>query len=98
MHRDADISVLECRRVVGAAARRADRAPALPQHVHDGELVFGQHLGEGVGVLDELAEPDQSVRGCIIALENDIRLSRALRVTTNIDFYRYKVNFELFKA
>lgn len=38
-------------------------------------------------VLDELAEPDQSVRGCIIALENGIRLSRALRVTTNIVFY-----------
>lgn len=32
-------------------------------------------------VLDELAEPGQSVRGCIIALEDDLRLRRALSVT-----------------
>ena len=49
-------------------------------------------------VLDELAEPDQSVRGCIIALEDDIRLRRALRATANIDFYRYQVSFKLFKG
>lgn len=48
-------------------------------------------------VLDELAEPDQSVRGCIVALEDDLRLRRALRATTNIDFYRYQVSFKLFK-
>lgn len=49
-------------------------------------------------VLDELAEPGQTVRGCIIALEDDLRLRRALRATTNIDFYRYEVSFKLFKA
>mgnify|MGYP003642633267 FL=1 len=49
-------------------------------------------------VLDELAEPGQSVRGCIIALEDDLRLRRALRVTNNIDFYRYQVSFKLFKG
>ena len=49
-------------------------------------------------VLDELAEPEQSVRGCIIALEDDIRLRRALRAAKNIDFYRYQVSFKLFKA
>jgi len=27
--------------------------------------------------------------------ENDIRIRRALSVTTNIEFYRYKVNFKL---
>ena len=27
----------------------------------------------------------------------DIKLTRALSVTTNIDFYKYKVNFKLFK-
>ena len=48
--------------------------------------------------LDELAEPDQTVRGCIIALEDDVRLRRALRVTTNIDFYKYQVSFRLFKG
>lgn len=45
--------------------------------------------------LDELAEPHQTVRGVIIALEDDVRLSRALRVTQNIDFYRYQVSFKL---
>ncbi len=49
-------------------------------------------------VLDELAEPGQSVRGCIIALEDDLRLRRALRATNNIDFYRYQVSFKLFKG
>ena len=49
-------------------------------------------------VLDELAESNQTVRGCIIALEDDLRLRRALRVTTNIDFYKYKVHFELFRG
>ena len=34
-------------------------------------------------VLDELAEQDQAVRGCIIAFEEDLRLKRALRVTSN---------------
>ena len=49
-------------------------------------------------VMDELAEPNQTVRGCIIALEDDLRLRRALRATTNIDFYRYEVSFKLLKA
>jgi len=48
-------------------------------------------------VMEELAEPHQSVRGCIIALEDDIRLRRALRATSNIDFYRYQVAFKLFR-
>jgi len=48
-------------------------------------------------VLEELAEEDQSVKGVIIALEEDLRLRRALQVTNNIEFYRYLVKFELFK-
>ncbi|MBO6553738.1 MAG: DUF1016 family protein [Roseitalea sp.] len=48
-------------------------------------------------VLDDIAEANQSVRGAIIALEDDLRLRRALRVTTNIEFYRYLVSFKLFK-
>lgn len=48
-------------------------------------------------VLQELAEPGQSVRGVIIALEDDIRIKRALAVTNNISFYRYEVSFRLFK-
>lgn len=46
-------------------------------------------------VMDELAEKGQTVRGVIIALEDDNRIRRALRVTQNIDFYRYQVNFTL---
>jgi len=48
-------------------------------------------------VKDELAESNQNVRGIVIALEDDNRLRRALSVTVNIDFYRYQVNFKLFK-
>jgi restriction system protein len=48
-------------------------------------------------VLDDIAEPNQGVRGAIIALEDDLRLRRALRVTSNIEFYRYSVSFKLFK-
>ena len=49
-------------------------------------------------VLGELAEPDQTVKGVIIALEDDLRIRRALAVTSNIDFYRYEVSFALKKA
>jgi restriction system protein len=49
-------------------------------------------------VKEELAENDQEVKGVIIALEDDVRIKRALSVTNNIEFYRYKVNFKLFKA
>ena len=49
-------------------------------------------------VLDDLAEANQGVRGVIIALEDDLRLRRALRVANNIDFYRYQVSFKLFKG
>ena len=49
-------------------------------------------------VKDALAEDNQTVRGMIIALEDDLRIKRALSVTTNIDFYRYKVSFDLEKA
>jgi restriction system protein len=46
-------------------------------------------------VQGELINTDQTVRGVIIALEDDLRLRRALSVTTNIDFYRYQVSFKL---
>ena len=48
-------------------------------------------------VLAELAEADQAVRGVIIALDDDLRIRRALKVTRNIDFYRYQVSFKLTK-
>jgi restriction system protein len=49
-------------------------------------------------VQGELAEAGQTVRGVIIALEDDLRLRRALTVAPNIDFYRYEVNFKLHQA
>jgi len=49
-------------------------------------------------VKEELAEPNQKVRGVIIALEDDLRIKRALSVTSNIDFYRYEVRFNLMKS
>ena len=49
-------------------------------------------------VKDELAEPDQKVKGIIIGLEDDLKIKRALSVTSNIEFYRYQVSFKLFKG
>lgn len=46
----------------------------------------------------ELAEAHQTVKGVIIALDDDLRLRRALSVTQNIEFYRYQVSFKLFPA
>ena len=46
-------------------------------------------------IKSEFLETDQKVRGIIIALEEDLKLKRALSVTTDIEFYRYKINFEL---
>ena len=49
-------------------------------------------------VIEELAEKNQTVKGVIIALEDDIRIKRALKVANNIDFYRYEVSFKLFRG
>jgi len=46
----------------------------------------------------ELAEPNQSVKGIIIAREDDLRIRRSLQVAQNIEFYRYEVNFKLSKG
>lgn len=49
-------------------------------------------------IKEEIATEHQQVKGVIIALENDIRIKRALSVTNNIDFYKYQVSFKLFKS
>lgn len=46
-------------------------------------------------LMDELAEQHQTVKGVIIALEDDLKIRRALRATSNISFYRYQVSFTL---
>ena len=61
------------------------------------DAVIGQIQRYMGYVLEELAEPEQKVSGVIIALEDDLRIKRALKVANNIEFYRYKVNFQLFK-
>lgn len=48
-------------------------------------------------VKEELAEPHQTVKGVIIGLEDDVRIRRALAVTQNIEFYKYKTSFKLYK-
>ena len=46
-------------------------------------------------VREDLAEAHQEVKGVIIGSEDDLKIRRALSVTTNIEFYKYKVNFKL---
>lgn len=48
-------------------------------------------------IAEEIAEDHQRVRGVIIALDDDLRIKRALKVAQNIDFYRYEVKFDLIK-
>jgi len=62
------------------------------------DAVVGQTLRYMSYVQDELAEGGQTVRGVIIAHEDDQRIHRALSMTSNIDFYRYQVSFKLVKG
>ena len=49
-------------------------------------------------LLEEWAEPDQAVRGAIIALEGDEKLRYALVGQDDVDFYRYQVSFQLLQG
>ena len=62
------------------------------------DVVVGQIQRYMGYVVSELAEENQTVRGVIIGLEDDLRLQRALSVAVNIEFYRYQVDFKLFKG
>jgi restriction system protein len=59
------------------------------------DAVVGQILRYMGYAAEELAEPNQKVRGAIIALDDDKRIRRALAVTPSIDFFRYQVSFKL---
>ena len=59
------------------------------------DVVVGQIQRYMGYVLDDLAEENQTVKGVIIALEDDLRIRRALQVASGIEFYRYQVNFTL---
>jgi restriction system protein len=62
------------------------------------DVVVGQIQRYMGYVMEELTEPGQTVRGIIIALEDDLKIRRALRAANNIDFYRYQVSFKLTKG
>ncbi len=62
------------------------------------DVVVGQIQRYMGYVLEELAESDQLVKGIIIALDDDLRIRRALKVAQGIEFYRYQVSFKLLKG
>lgn len=62
------------------------------------DAVVGQTLRYMSYVEEELAEDGQSVRGLIIAHEDDRRIRRALSLVPTIAFYRYQVSFKLFES
>ncbi len=62
------------------------------------DAVVGQILRYMGFVQEELAEPGQLVRGVIITGETDPRIQRALKMTTNVDFYTYHIQFALKRA
>ncbi len=62
------------------------------------DVVVGQTLRYMGYVHEELAEENQSVRGVIIALEDDPRIRRALTMTPSIEFFRYQISFKLVKV
>ncbi len=61
------------------------------------DVVVGQIQRYMGYVKEELAESMQIVKGVIIGFEDDVKIHRALAVTTNIDFYTYRINFKLEK-
>ncbi len=62
------------------------------------DVVVGQVLRYMGFVQGELAVDGQTVRGVIIALEDDPKLKWALSVVPSVDFYRYSVTFKLLKS
>jgi len=61
------------------------------------DVVVGQIQRYMGFIKEEFAEPNQNVKGIIIALDDDKKIKYALSVTNNIEFYRYKIDFKLFK-
>jgi len=59
------------------------------------DIVVGQTQRYMGFIKNNIAQNNESVRGCIIATEADQGLRNALSVVDNIDFYEYKINFEM---
>ena len=82
-------------------AVRKDKQELLVVELKKGrasDAVVGQVLRYMGYVKQELAEDGQTVRGAIIALEDDQRIRRALAVASNVSFYRYQVSFKLLRS
>lgn len=82
-------------------AIRKDKKELLVVELKKGrasDAVVGQILRYMGFVIQELAEEGQTVRGVIIALEDDQRIRRALAMTPNVAFYRYQISFKLLKS
>jgi len=62
------------------------------------DVVVGQVLRYMGYVKEQIAEPDQTVEGAIIALEDDQKLRWALLAVPSIAFYRYQISFKLVKG
>jgi restriction system protein len=62
------------------------------------DVVVGQVLRYMGYVKEEIAEPDQTVEGAIIAFEDDNKLRWALAAMPHVSFYRYEIRFKLVKA
>lgn len=58
------------------------------------DIVVGQ-TQRYMGYIKNNVAQNEDVRGCIIATEADQGLRNALSVVDNIDFYEYKINFEM---
>jgi restriction system protein len=86
---------------IDVLAIRKDKKELLVLELKKGratDVVVGQALRYMGYVLQELAEEGQTVKGVIIALEDDQRLRRALAAVPNITFYRYQISFKLVKG
>lgn len=59
------------------------------------DAVVGQTLRYMGFVKNELAINGETVRGAVIALEDDLRLRNALSMVPSIDFFRYRIDFKL---
>jgi restriction system protein len=59
------------------------------------DYVVGQTQRYMGYIKDQVAEKDQTVKGLIIAFEDDLKIKRALSVAQNIEFCTYKVHFSL---
>lgn len=62
------------------------------------DAVVGQILRYMGFVKEMLCDEGQTVRGAIVALEDDQRIRRALSMVDNVSFFRYKINFRLEQA